>query len=243
MRRGSSSVATSVFRSGERPVASDSARSTSSCRRRTCASISMLRSDASGSGFSSAVSTPRSLRRNSARARTMPSTSTRMPPGDFAIWRMTATVPTRCRSSSVGSSVSFCCISSRTRRSPASARFTASTDSGRLTPSGATVSGNTTAPRSGRTGSSDGRAGVCGGSGMLSVLHRLGELAIEQHHPAIIAPGVEHLRLRERVNKSFRVASAFSRKAAAVEQIRTCHAPLRLKPEATDWIRVPRAKA
>jgi len=64
---------------------------------------------------------------------------------------------------------------------------------------------------------------------MLSVLHRLGEHAIEQHHPAIIAPGVEHLRLRERANMSFRVASAFRRKAAAVERIRTS--------QATDMIR------
>ena len=40
--------------SGERPVASDSARSTSSCSRRTCASISSERSETSGSGLISA---------------------------------------------------------------------------------------------------------------------------------------------------------------------------------------------
>ena len=45
-------------------------------------------------------------------------------------------------------------------RSPASARLTASTDTGRLTPSGATVIGSTTVSRSGTTGSSDGSDGV-----------------------------------------------------------------------------------
>ena len=41
-------------------------------------------------------------------------------------------------------------------RSPASARLIASTDIGRLTPSGATVIGSTTVPRIGMTGSSAG---------------------------------------------------------------------------------------
>ena len=76
--------------------------------------------------------------------------------GALAICRMIATVPTRCRSSAPGSSASLFCSSSSTMRSPASARLIASTDIGRLTPSGATVIGSTTAPRSGTTGSSDG---------------------------------------------------------------------------------------
>ena len=82
-----------------------------------------------------------------------------MPVGAFAIWRMMATVPTRCTSSGVGSSTSFFCSRSRTVRSVASAWFTASTDIERLTPSGATVSGSTTAPRSATTGSSEGSGG------------------------------------------------------------------------------------
>ena len=48
-------------------------------------------------------------------------------------------------------------------RSPASARLTASTEIGRLTPSGATVIGSTTVSRSGTTGSSDGSDGAWGG--------------------------------------------------------------------------------
>ena len=45
-------------------------------------------------------------------------------------------------------------------RSAASALFTASTERGRLTPSGATVIGSTTEPRSGTTGSSLGSGGI-----------------------------------------------------------------------------------
>ena len=60
----------------------------------------------------------------------MPSTSTRMPFGAFAIWRTIATVPTRCRSSGAGSSASVRWSSSSTMRSPASARLMASTDIG-----------------------------------------------------------------------------------------------------------------
>jgi hypothetical protein len=55
-------------------------------------------------------------------------------------------------------------------RSPASARFTASTDTPRLTPSGATVIGSTTEPRSGTTGNSDGSgAGCCVSATALSL--------------------------------------------------------------------------
>ncbi len=84
-----------------------------------------------------------------------------MPPWPLAIWRTIATVPIRWRSSGVGSSLSFFCSSSSTIRSPAKALFTASTEIGRLTPSGATVIGKTTAPRSGTTGNSLGSGGVC----------------------------------------------------------------------------------
>ena len=44
----------------------------------------------------------------------------------------------------------------------------ASTDIGRLTPSGATVNGSTTAPRIGTTGRSDGKRRVCGVSGIVT---------------------------------------------------------------------------
>ena len=162
MRSGSSMLVTSALMSGESPVASDSARSTSSCRWRTRASTAMVRSAGSLSGLSSACMTPRSICRNSARARATPSTSTRMPDGPLAICRMMHTVPTLWRSSGPGSSVSFVCSSVRTMRSPASARFTASTDIGRFTPSGETLSGSTTAPRSGTTGSSEGNGGTRG---------------------------------------------------------------------------------
>ena len=57
-RRGST---TSALRSGERPVASDSARSTSSCSRRTWASISSERSADSGSGVICACIRPPSV--------------------------------------------------------------------------------------------------------------------------------------------------------------------------------------
>src|SRR5882672_12700473 len=92
----------------------------------------------------------------------MPSTSTRMPVGAFAICLITATVPTRFRSSARGSSRSPLCRRSSTIRSPASARLIASMDTGRPTPSGATVIGRTTVSRSGTTGSSEGSGGVCG---------------------------------------------------------------------------------
>src|SRR4029079_16923103 len=97
----------------------------------------------------------------------MPSTSTRMPFGPLAIWRMIATVPTLYKSAGPGSSASLCCRSRRTMRSPASARLIASTDIGRFTPSGATVKGSTTVPRIGMTGSSAGIGGVCGVSGIV----------------------------------------------------------------------------
>ena len=54
---------------------------------------------------------------------------------------------------------SFSCSSSRISRSPPSARLTVSIDTGRLTASGCSVSGNATVRRSGRTGSSDGSGG------------------------------------------------------------------------------------
>ena len=107
---------------------------------------------------------PLSTCRNSARARTVPSTMTRIPPCDLAICRMIATVPTRWRSSGPGSSFSSFCSSSKTIRSAASARLTASIDIGRLTPSGATVIGKTTASRSGMTGIFVGSAGAVGAS-------------------------------------------------------------------------------
>ena len=151
----------SVLMSGDSPVASDSARSTSSCRRRTCASISIDRSADSGSGLTSALHARRVRSEGTRRARARPLRRASASPvlGAFAICRMMATVPTRCRSSGPGSSASLFCSSSSTMRSPASARLTASTDIGRLTPSGATVIGSTTAPRSGTTGSSEGSAG------------------------------------------------------------------------------------
>ena len=101
---------------------------------------------------------------------------------------MMATVPTLCRSSGAGSSASFFCSSSRTIRSPASARLTASTETGRLTPSGATVIGSTTAPRSGTTGSSDGSGGVCGVSGIVCGIGR--PVAVEPRMLAADGPGL-----------------------------------------------------
>ena len=164
----------SVLMSGDNPVASDSARSTSSCTRRTLASMSIDRSADSGSAFTSAFSMPRSFWRNSARARATPSTRIRTPEpsGVFAICLMIATAPTRCRSSGEGSSTSPFCSRSRTMRSPASARLTASTEIGRLTPSGATVIGRTTASRRGTTGSSEGSGGgACGASSAMMFRH------------------------------------------------------------------------
>src|SRR5574338_68919 len=173
MRSGSSIVLTSARRSGERPVASDSAFSTSSWIWRTRASTSSERCECSGNARMSAVIAGPlvSWLRNSALARATPSTRMRSPLVPFAIWRMMPTVPTRLRSSGPGSSPSPSCNSRRTMRSPASARFTASTDTGRLTARGATVSGNTTDRRSGRTGSSEGSCGVvpvcCSAFGLL----------------------------------------------------------------------------
>ena len=56
-------------------------------------------------------------------------------------------------------------------RSPDSALLTASTEMVRLTPSGAIVSGRTTAPRSGTTGSSLGSGGAWGVSTKEATFH------------------------------------------------------------------------
>ena len=84
--------------SGERPVASDSARSASSRRRRRCASIETFFSTVSGSALTRALRMVSSSWMNSARARATPSTRIRTPSGARASWRMSATVPTFFRS-------------------------------------------------------------------------------------------------------------------------------------------------
>jgi len=85
----------------------------------------------------------------------MPSTMTWTPPeGTFAIWRIAAMVPIGRRSVASGSSWSLVCSVRNSRRSDASARFTDSTEVGRLMASGCSVKGNTTVCRSASTGSS-----------------------------------------------------------------------------------------
>ena len=159
----------------EKPLASVRARSTCSCSRRTYASTSTERSTCSGSAWITArIDSPVRLT-TSARTRARPSTMTWSPDGLRAIWRMMPTVPIRFTWSGPGSSSSPSCSTSSSMRSPASARFTDSTDTGRFTASGCTLSGNATVPLSGNTGSSGGSGGmVDGDSGMRSwwVFHR-----------------------------------------------------------------------
>ena len=145
--------------SSARPVASDSAFSMRSWTRRMCASTSIVRSTVSGIGVIWArIDVPVRVTM-SARTRAIPSMMMLMPPLTFAICRTMPTVPTRCTSSGVGSSASECCRTSSTIRSEPSARFTLSMETGRLTASGCSVSGNATVRRSGRTGSSEGSVG------------------------------------------------------------------------------------
>ena len=94
----------------------------------------------------------------------------------------------RCSSSGSGSSASSSCSARNSMRSPASARFTASTDTGRLTASGCTLSGNATVPRSGSTGSSGGRGGVVDGDSAMTVLPRISsELRESRQRVAAVA--------------------------------------------------------
>ena len=148
--------------SSANPAASDSAFSIRSWTRRMCASTSIDRSAVSGIGVMRArIDVPVRVT-TSARTRAIPSMMMLMPPGVFAICRTMPTVPTRCTSSGPGSSASECCRSSSTMRSEPSARFTVSIDTGRLTASGCSVSGNATVRRRGRTGSSEGSVGGVG---------------------------------------------------------------------------------
>jgi hypothetical protein len=148
--------------SSDSPVDNDNAFSMSSWIRRMCASTSIVRSNVSGSDVIRArIEVPVRVT-TSARALASPSTMMLMPPPPFAICRMTPTVPTRYTSSGSGSSLSFRWSTRNIRRSAASARFTDSIDTGRLTASGCNVSGNATVRRSGRMGSSDGSVGGVG---------------------------------------------------------------------------------
>src|ERR1700722_6490500 len=87
-------------------------------------------------------------------ARSTPSTSTlTVPSGSFSSCRMVATVPTRYRSSALGSSTSACFwATSRIRLSDFMARSSATIDFSRPTNSGITMCGYTTTSRSGSTG-------------------------------------------------------------------------------------------
>ena len=88
-------AATMPRSSCEKPLASVSARSTCSCRRRTYASTSTERSTCSGSAWITArIDSPVRLI-TSARTRARPSTMTWIPAGLRAIWRMMPTVPIR----------------------------------------------------------------------------------------------------------------------------------------------------
>ncbi len=152
--------ATRALRSWGRPVVNARARSLSSRRRWMYASTSSSRASSSGRTSAEASSTLPVRETSVIRARTSPSTTIWIAAGPFAIWRMTPTVPTPRIASGPGSSVSPACWTSSTRRSPPSARFTESTDTGRLTASGWSVSGKTTVPRRGMTGSLAGSGGT-----------------------------------------------------------------------------------
>ena len=65
------------------------------------------------------------------------------------------------------------------------------------------------------------KGGSCGGSAMMSVLHRLGEPRFEQHHPAIDSTGGSPIPASSAVKKSFRVASAFQAEGCGCRAART----------------------
>src|SRR5882672_4146197 len=87
-------------------------------------------------------------------ARSTPSTSTlTVPSGSLSSCRMVATVPTRYKSSALGSSTSACFwATNRMRLSAFMARSSATMDFSRPTNSGITMCGYTTTSRSGSTG-------------------------------------------------------------------------------------------